>query len=76
MSLNTQLIPRKNYQLYGMFSFPLQTFSAALHMASGMGHLQVVDRLLKAGVHPDVQKEVGMDIHVYCLRAHIYCVSL
>ena len=39
-------------------SLAMQEGHTALIMASVMGHLQVVDRLLEGGAQPDIQSEV------------------
>ena len=39
-------------------SHAMQEGHTALIMASFMGHLQVVDRLLERGAQPDIQDEV------------------
>ena len=39
-------------------SLAMQKGITALYHASGMGHLQVVDRLLERGAKPDHQDEV------------------
>ena len=39
-------------------SIAMQKGDTALYIASGLGHLQVVDRLLERGAKPDIQNEV------------------